>query len=179
MIYILRNSPYNEDYIGEYATNDEGIRALAKQYIEITFSTLAVPTVTIDHATKIVEVEWVEEGEKRRKTLYLTTLQKVQSQKQFPQWTKSQLDQVLREANVEYLHVCMPIDNMPCFRYRRKHIPSSVNTIYQIACRSIEDLAKIVEYWNRNDNILALSSPTKVIRNWEYFLDDEEGNPLN
>lgn len=64
-IYLLKNSPHNEDFLLDYgyAVDDEGIRQMAIRYVSSYFLAEDV-CVVIDHGAKTVTAKW-DDGEKR------------------------------------------------------------------------------------------------------------------
>jgi hypothetical protein len=87
MIYLLKLSPHNEDFILEgYATNDEEISCLARNEIINRYGFIGLPinnvVAIINHTDKTVEVRWQEEnGIDESITLYLVSIPKIESSK--------------------------------------------------------------------------------------------------
>jgi hypothetical protein len=89
MIYLLKTSPYNEEFILAYATCDAEIEAIARSYVHEYFDDNVEVRVTIDRNTgllpreaqpDLVVAHWFAEGETEdedTKTFYLVEVNKV------------------------------------------------------------------------------------------------------
>jgi hypothetical protein len=82
MIYILRNSPHNEDYMMAYAVDDAGLIKLAIDYVKEYFwyDGLPEPTAVIDWGKRIVTVTVLDTAGDVDyiKDFYLSILEQVQ-----------------------------------------------------------------------------------------------------
>jgi hypothetical protein len=74
-VWMLRNSPYNEDVIWKASSTEEGIIQIAVNYIREMFGDVTKVDGRIDFKKKIVEVKYESYGEMEDKTFYLSEVE--------------------------------------------------------------------------------------------------------
>lgn len=74
-VWMLRNSLHNEDVIWKVASTEEGIIAIAVDYIREIFGDVTKVDGRIDFKKKIVEVKYESYGDMEDKTFYLSEVE--------------------------------------------------------------------------------------------------------
>jgi len=74
-VWMLRNSPYNEEVIWKASSTENGIIAIAVDYIREIFGEVTKVDGRIDFKKKIVEVKYESYGEMEDKTFYLSEVE--------------------------------------------------------------------------------------------------------